>query len=418
MATAHEIVGQEWADRAADLAQWAMDNLVNRKDLWGQYSVLTPSEARRSKTGYRAMTLPQKSMRTGADMVTLDKLTRHFASRRERKPQIIGLHAKSEENTSRWFAIDIDCHDTDAPTAEDHARRNLAAALEWVDQLHTAGYDPLLFDSNFAGGYHIWCLLREPAPTEDVFAYVYSLVNQWERLNLDEEPETFPKKLKPRSMGSWFRLPGLHHTRDHYSRVYSGDDWLSDPWLAGHAAIDAMLGVVPGPPPPKAQEDAQYAPRTTRHKKNSGPNDLPKAPSRKASTRRSKQTASARPTICVDLDGVLASRAYRGKLDELGDPIDGAIEFTRELAQFADLIVYTARLSGAQGRGERIERAITQWLDHHGFAYNEIYAGSGKPIASAYIDDRAVPCQPETDGPQAFSTAIAGAKSLCGEIEP
>lgn len=121
MATAHDIVGQEWADRAQDLAQWAMDNLVNRKDLWGQYSVLTPSEARRSKTGHRAMTLPQKSMRTGADMVTLEKLTRHFASRRHRKLQIIGLHAKSEENTSRWFAIDIDCHDTDAPTAEDHA---------------------------------------------------------------------------------------------------------------------------------------------------------------------------------------------------------------------------------------------------------------------------------------------------------
>jgi hypothetical protein len=26
--------------------------------------------------------------------------------------------------------------------------------------------------------------------------------------------------------------------------------WLSDSWLEGHGAIDAMLQVIPGPPPP------------------------------------------------------------------------------------------------------------------------------------------------------------------------
>jgi len=183
-----------------------MARLVNRKDVWGQYSVLTPSERRRSGRSYKAMTLPKKDMR-GADMVTLDKLTRHFTSRHMRKPQIIGLHAKSKEATSKWFAIDIDLHDEDKVSAEDHARRNLNAALSWCETFRADGYDPMLFNSNGYGGYHIWVLLAAPAPTTAVFAYLKDLVSKWEAVGLEEEPETFPKRVKEESIGSWFRLP-------------------------------------------------------------------------------------------------------------------------------------------------------------------------------------------------------------------
>ena len=57
MATKHQIIGEEWKSRAEELADWAMQNLVNRKDVWGQYSVLTPSEQKREKRSYKAMTL-------------------------------------------------------------------------------------------------------------------------------------------------------------------------------------------------------------------------------------------------------------------------------------------------------------------------------------------------------------------------
>ena len=91
-----------------------MERLVNRRDVWGQYSLLlAPHEAREQGRSYKAMTLPIASMR-GQDMVTLDKLTRHFASRRQHRPQLIGLHAESKEGTSRWLAIDIDNHDLEA----------------------------------------------------------------------------------------------------------------------------------------------------------------------------------------------------------------------------------------------------------------------------------------------------------------
>src|SRR5262249_17961848 len=41
-------------------------------------------------------------------------------------------------------------------------------------------------------------------------------------------PETFPKQPKVSSgrFGNWLRLPGHHHSRDHWSRVWDGYRWL------------------------------------------------------------------------------------------------------------------------------------------------------------------------------------------------
>ena len=144
MASHYEIVAEEWKSRSRELAEWAMDKLVNRKDVWGQYASLTEGEKIKLGRTYKAMTLPIASKR-GPDMVTLDKLTRHFASQHRRRPQIVGLHAKSVENTSKWLGIDIDMHDDDKADAEEHSRRNLVGALKWWRQLQTMGYDPLLF---------------------------------------------------------------------------------------------------------------------------------------------------------------------------------------------------------------------------------------------------------------------------------
>lgn len=386
MGTEKEIIGEEWAQRAAELADWAMQRLVNRQDVWGQYSVLTPAERRRSGKTYKAMTLPVKDKR-GPAMVTLDKLTRHFASRHLRKPQIIGLHAKSPQASSKWFAIDIDLHDENAAQAEDHARRNLNGALGWCRQFQRAGYDPMLFNSNGYGGFHIWVLLAEPAPTEAVFAYVKSIVSQWERAGLDEEPETFPKKVKDDSIGSWFRLPGLHHSREVYSSLWSWDEWLDDPWLEGHAAIDAMLENIPGPPPPTVTGVDVTAPRKTLRT------------TRKGFERRSK------PKVCVDLDGVLAE-PISGKLTEIGPPVSGALEFMRTLSEKAEVTILTSRLATSGKTLRARQAAIEDWLKEHGFPYDHLHHGAGKPVAHAYVDDRAVPCRPLESGTAAFASAL------------
>ena len=324
MASTHEIIGEEWRERATELADWAALRLINRKDVWGQYSVPTPSERRDTGRTYKAMTLPAKAQR-GGDKVTLDKLSRHFASRRLRKPQLIGLHAKSKDTTSRWFGLDIDCHDTEATGAQDLARRNLNAVVNWHRKLQDMGYDPLLFDSNGAGGFHLWVLFAEPAPTSTVFDFAQWLISDWEKQQLEKLPETFPKAVKEDSLGSWFRLPGLHHTRDHYASVWAGDDGLDDPWLTGHAAIDAMLASVPGPAPVILDNQTGS---TASNKSQIIP--APKAPSsiidaepgNSPPPRSDRMFAStSRAKVCVDLDGVLAARVEGSAI---GPPIDGA----------------------------------------------------------------------------------------------
>ncbi len=416
MASHHEIVVKEWQSRAREMAEWAMERLVNRKDVWGQYASLTQGEQKKSGRTYKAMTLPVAAKR-GPDMVTLDKLTRHFASAHRQRPQIIGLHAKSNEETSRWLGIDIDMHDSEKADAEEHARRNLVGAINWWRKLQNLGYDPLLFDSNNNGGYHLWVLFEKPAPTEHVFAMAHSIVSTWEENNLSEEPETFPKKLKEGSLGAWFRLPGLHHTRDHFGTVWSGDEWLDDPWLSGHAAMDAMLQCVGGPPPPADQAPQDHSRITIRGVEGLRGEALKSEarPKRAADRKRSFKRIS-RPTVCVDLDGVLAEKIGRTSLAEIGDPIDGAVDFTRKLAEFADIVILTSRLStGKKASAEyrKAESRIENWLEEHGFAFERIHTGQGKPPASAYIDDRGVSCRPQDNGIAAFADAMENIEKLC-----
>ncbi len=412
MATKHEIIGEEWVARAPELAEWAMERLVNRKDVWGQYTVLTPAERRREGKSYKAVTLPRVEMR-GQDMVTMDKLTRHFASRHHRKPQIIGLHTTSKEGTCKWFGIDIDMHDEMKSDAEDHARRNLNGAVNWWKELQGRGYDPLLFDTNGNGGYHLWVLLAEPAPAEDVYGMVKEMAERWSENGLSEEPETFPKQYKEDHVGPWFRLPGLHHTNYHYATVWSGDEWLDEPWLEGNAAIDVMLGAMPGPPPPPA--DAKYQGdkrhRVTLRTAERVAEDEDTTPT--AAQRKSRFKRAGKPKICVDLDGVLCQPATGSRRANFGEPHDGAADFMQELATKAEIIIFTSRLNVADDREKsEIKGLIETWLKENRIPFDEVYSGSGKPLATAFVDDRAVSCRPEDDGVAAFSAALKGIEKL------
>jgi hypothetical protein len=123
-------------------------------------------------------------------------------------------------------------------------------------------------------------------------------------------------------------------------------------------------------------------------------------------------------TVCLDLDGVLAdySKGWKG-LDQIGDPIPGAQLFTKQLAEFADVVIFTTRccedMSGRNGyKAPLLKKFVTEWLDKHGFTYHDVYVGQGKPIASAYIDDRAIACTPQSDA-RAYPSAIVKAKRFC-----
>ena len=93
-------------------------------------------------------------------------------------------------------------------------------------------------------------------------------------------------------------------------------------------------------------------------------------------------------TVAVDFDGVLNSYRTKVGLDKqhlLPDPpVDGALEWVTELLKHFNVVVFTCRASFPQGK-----EAIETWLEKHGFP--ALPVTSEKPIAHAYVDDRAIP---------------------------
>jgi hypothetical protein len=166
---------------------------------------------------------------------------------------------------SRWVCLDIDHHGDGAPP-----EALWRAAEAWYGILTSLGFHPLLIDSNGHGGFRIYVVFNRPTPTLHVRRLGLWLVRNWKELGLSECPEVFPKQAEvtpagSRSFGNWLRLPGRHHKRRHWSRVWDGSRWLE-----GDEAIDAILAAtgddpaliptealtVPEPEPrEKAQQD-------------------------------------------------------------------------------------------------------------------------------------------------------------------
>jgi hypothetical protein len=335
----------------------------------------------------------------GKEFLTRPLLARHFCAL---DGHLLSLHSSSADKTSRWIGIDIDRHDGDEMSTPEG---NLSAALAWHDKLVTAGFDPLLMDSNGNGGYHLLIVFAEPVPTADIYGFGQDLINDFEKRGLHRRPETYPKhvNMEEGHFGNCLRLFGRHHTREHFSRVWSGDPG-QDQWLEGAGAIDRILEMRLASP--------ALLPKSTRTVE-----ELMKIPS--------KPMRAQRPRVCVDLDGVLAQYdGWRG-LDFTGPPIPGAVEFTRKLSEFAEVVIFTTRCAVEHNREDlreptrpasdlapRLMHNVRYWLEKHDFSFTEIYAGQGKPVASAYVDDRAVFCGPQKDS-AAFSNALAKVKQLC-----
>lgn len=383
-------IAQEWVRYADDLAEWAMERLVNRRDVWSQYTL---------KDGkISVVMLPIAERRKlGTDMVTLNKLHRHFSGKSP--AHLIGLHSISDHSTCKWFAIDVDLHDPSVPNADEIAEANFDAALEWAERLRDMSMDPLMFDSNGAGGYHVWVLLDKEYLLADVYDFVDGIRADWQQLGLERKPEQFPPKrlVGPDDLPYTLRTPGRHHTRHHYTRVYNFDavDGENE-WLEGGDAIEVMLSTrvskLPKLKKKKLKETLVPAPK-------------PRQP-----------VATQKPRVCVDLDGVLAQYDKWKGVDHFGDPVPGALDFARKLAKIAEITVFTSRCAQDVLEGSRITPAqlrikVIDWLEKHGFPYKDVYTGQGKPRAAAFIDDRAVHCDPQSDG-EAFEKSLEAVKGL------
>jgi hypothetical protein len=219
-----------WHEHASALADWTLARLVNRRDACGAY--------------YQDGQVTRR--------VTVDHalLIRHY--RAEHARDICGLHTASAENLSLGGALDIDQHGDDPIRAE----ANRLAALHWFGQLLRRGFHPLLTESNGKGGYHLRVLLAEPIDAARLFHFLRRLTADHRQHGFARPPEQFPKQADVRpctkGLGNWIRLPGRHHKRAFWSRVWDGREWLD-----GQAAIDFLLALqgdapelVPNIPPP------------------------------------------------------------------------------------------------------------------------------------------------------------------------
>ncbi len=126
--------------------------------------------------------------------------------------------------------------------------------------------------------------------------------------------------------------------------------------------------------------------------------------------------------VAVDVDGVLAQYDGWKGVEHIGDPIPGAVEFTKKLQEIARVVIFTTRVNAdpkISGRNESVEmltQRVKLWLDAHGFAYDEIYVGQGKPLAAAYVDDRAVTCCPQDGASDCeYKAALYDVRILVGE---
>jgi hypothetical protein len=215
-----------WRQNAERLAEWAWDRLVNRRDVWGGYYRAVGGATQQT-------THPRKADRGRAKLRIAD-LARHFAARQTR--DVIGTHSTSPDNTSLWGGIDIDWHgQTSPPPAV-----NLAAALHWYVRLGDLGIRPLLTDSNGAGSFHLLAVFAAPVATAKVFHFLRWLTQDYQAVALSARPETFPKqaRIDPARCGNWLRVFGRHHTRQHWSRVWDGAQWL-----AGEPAVAFILAL-------------------------------------------------------------------------------------------------------------------------------------------------------------------------------
>jgi hypothetical protein len=242
-----------WAARSAELTEWAWPRLVNRVDVWGAYTALDrrgkeyTAKDGEIKTVPKNWTAPATKDR-GKIVLTREVLRRHFAA--TLPEQVIGTHTTSQKNTSLWGATEIDWHGDTSPDPEITWR----AVHGWYCKLSSAGFHPLLTDSNSEGGYHLRTLFAEALPTARVFWFLKLLVRDYGKYGLNTAPEIFPKQsaIGEGKYGNWLRVPGRHHTNLHWSRVWGGNQWLD-----GNDAIDFILGLH-GDSPSLVPEDCQW----------------------------------------------------------------------------------------------------------------------------------------------------------------
>lgn len=210
-------VANAWAAHAEALADWALARIVVRRDVFGAY--------------YKAD--EEFRQTTAHEPLTREILIAHFRGER-----VIGCHSTSADGLCKALAWDIDAHDETADPV-----LNWHYAWWLAEECKKLGLRPLIFDSNGKGGYHVRVFFKKPVPVAVAHWLGVRLVAGSKEHGFATPPEFFPKQAAITitcPFGNWLRLPGRHHKRSHYTRIFDPE---GDAWLEGEAAVLRLLKV-------------------------------------------------------------------------------------------------------------------------------------------------------------------------------
>lgn len=98
-------------------------------------------------------------------------------------------------------------------------------------------------------------------------------------------------------------------------------------------------------------------------------------------------------TLCIDFDGVIHNHNlgfHDGTI--YGDPIEGSLEALKELSLKYKIIIFTckARPDRPLVNNKTGAELVWEWLEKYNVAQYVNSVTALKPIASAYIDDKAI----------------------------
>jgi hypothetical protein len=234
---------QIWAEHAPELARWTMQHLVIRDDAYCRYTAEWNPELEQWTRGVTTV------KGYGKQVLTLAVLEKHY--RGKNRNSIMGPHIAVPQlgpddppsGLTRQIAFDIDNHGS----AWEDPIKNHRYALRLFDQaLETCEgwrgdqpWIPLLTDSNGKGGFHLRVFWDEPIPVAEAHAFAAWLCRDHEEHGLTKI-EIYPKQQKASSFTHFLRLPGHHHTLQHWSRIWNGVAWLD-----GLAAVQQVLRGTP-----------------------------------------------------------------------------------------------------------------------------------------------------------------------------
>ena len=224
--------GKEWRNAAELLTQWTDDRLVNRSDVYRGYKL--PN----NRFLGELITYTKPYLEEAREYGSLTRGIAEVHYRGDDPGGLIGLHAISIDNTSRWFVINVDQQDANGAIL---GEANANAAFDWYEDLQLLGFKPLLLDANGAGGYHVLVCLSEEVSSQVVHEFVSEVVNNFAEYGLETAPEVYPSEpdVNPhRPYGSWWKLPGKHHTREFWTRVWDGSQWVEN-----QEAIEVILSI-------------------------------------------------------------------------------------------------------------------------------------------------------------------------------